>query len=159
MELLQWLSTTPPAVWARESESVWAYPTILFLHTLGLSLLVGFATAIDFRVLGFSPALPLAPMGRFFRYVWIGFWINAISGAWLLIMTPAKVTNVAFLVKMTCIALGVVTLWWLKRAEFRGGEERSTASTVGKMLAAASVVLWIGAIVAGRLMAYVGTTR
>lgn len=159
MKILLWLSATAPAVWARESESIWAYPTILFLHTFGLSLLVGFATAIDFRVLGFSPALPLAPMGRFFRYVWIGFWINAISGGWLLIMTPAKVANPAFIVKMTCIALGVVTLWWLKRAEFRGGDEASSASTLGKTLAAASLVLWTGAIIAGRLMAYVGKAR
>ncbi len=69
---------TAPAVWARESESIWAYPTILFLHTLGLGVLVGFTTAIDFRILGFSSHLPLAPMGRFFRLVWIGFWINAL---------------------------------------------------------------------------------
>jgi len=45
MSYLLWLSRTGPAVWARESESIWAYPTILFLHTLGLGLLVGFTMA------------------------------------------------------------------------------------------------------------------
>ena len=88
MTYLLWLSRTAPAVWARESESIWAYPTILFLHTLGLGVLVGFTTAIDFRILGFSSSLPLVPMGRFFRLVWIGFWINALSGTALLVMAP-----------------------------------------------------------------------
>src|SRR3954466_16398788 len=118
MTYLPWLSETAPVVWARESESIWAYPTILFLHTLGLGLLVGFTTAIDFRILGFSPRLPLAPMGRYFRVVWIGFWINALSGTALLVMAPNKLTNPTFAVKMACILLGVVTTMWIKRDVF-----------------------------------------
>ena len=162
MSYLHWLSMTAPAVWARESDSVWAYPTILFLHTFGLALLVGFTTAIDFRMLGFSPSLPLAPMGRFFRYVWIGFWINAVSGMWLLIMTPAKLWNPAFPTKMACIGLGVLIMLWMKRTVFRaspGSDEAPAVSTLGRAMAAASLLLWVGAIVAGRLMAYVGTTK
>ena len=161
MDVLMWLSSTAPAVWGRESESIWAYPTILTLHTIGLALLVGFASAIDFRVLGYSPGLPLAPLGRFFRYVWIGFWINALSGAWLLVMTPAKVENPAFLVKITCVALGVVTLWWLKRdvLSARVAGDGPGVSVVGRILAGASLLLWAAAIVAGRLMAYVSVSR
>jgi hypothetical protein len=161
MTVLLWLSHTAPAVWARESESIWAYPTILFLHTLGLGLLVGFTTAIDFRVLGFSEQLPLAPMGRFFRLVWIGFWINALSGTALLVMAPAKLSNPTFAVKMTCIGLGVVTAVWLKREAFPQGLETRDAdvpkvSTLARVLAISSLVLWAGAITAGRLMAYIG---
>jgi hypothetical protein len=159
MSLLQQLSNTDFAVWMRESESIWAYPTILFLHTFGLGLLVGFTTAIDFRVLGFSSRLPLAPMERFFRYVWIGFWINAVSGTLLLVMAPAKLSNPAFGIKMTCIGLGIVNAMWLKRLVFRrgpAGENPAVVSAGGKMLAVASLVVWSGAILAGRLMAYVG---
>src|ERR1700675_323237 len=121
MSVLQWLSRTDLAVWGRESESIWAYPTILFLHTLGLGILVGFTTAIDFRILGFSARLPLAPMGRFFRFVWLGFWINALSGTALLIMAPAKLANPTFIVKMVCIGLGVLTMMWIDREVFRSG--------------------------------------
>ncbi len=162
MHLLLWLSQTAPAVWARESESIWAYPTILFLHTLGLGFLVGFTTAIDFRVLGFSEEVPLAPMERFFRLAWIGFWVNAISGTALLIMAPAKLENPAFIVKMTCITLGVVDMIWLRREVFGmrvaalGGGRAAVVSQTGRMLAIASLMLWGGAITAGRLMAYIG---
>jgi hypothetical protein len=158
MSLLTWLSTTGPAVWMRESESVWAYPTILFLHTLGLGILVGFTAAIDIRVLGFSEQLPLAPLERFFGFVWIGFWINAISGTALLIMMPSKAANPAFIVKMTFIAFGVVNIWLLRRRVFHDPATPGLVSVplAGKLLAAASLVLWAGAITAGRLMAYVG---
>jgi hypothetical protein len=161
MSYLLWLSRTAPAVWARESESIWAYPTILFLHTLGLGLLVGFTTAIDFRILGFSSRLPLAPMGRFFRLVWIGFWINALSGTALLVMAPAKLLNPTFAVKMACIGLGVVTALWIKREVFPSGlgtgpSDTAGVSTLARLLAISSLLLWAGAITAGRLMAYIG---
>ena len=164
MNVLLWLSHTAPAVWARESESIWAYPTILFLHTFGLAMLVGFTAALDFRVLGFSPQLPLAPLRRFFRFIWIGFWINAASGTILLIMAPAKLANPAFIVKMTCIAVGVVNMLWLRREVFgrgadAGGLGQFAVSPLGKVLAASSLALWAAAITAGRLMAYVGSQR
>jgi hypothetical protein len=164
VNVLLWLSNTAPAVWARESESIWAYPTILFLHTFGLAILVGFTAAIDFRVLGFSPQLPLAPLRRFFRFIWIGFWINAVSGTMLLIMAPAKLANPAFIVKMTCIALGVVNMFWLRREVFgrvavAGALGGLAVSSLGKVLAASSLALWTAAITAGRLMAYVGNQR
>jgi hypothetical protein len=157
MAFLTWLSQSAPAVWARESESVWGYPTILFLHTFGLALLVGFSTAIDFRILGFTNKLPLAPLDRFFRMIWLGFWINAISGAALLIMSPAKLGNPAFGIKMVLIALGVLDTLWMKRSAFRQVESGAVmASPLGKALAAGSLVMWAGAITAGRLMAYLG---
>jgi hypothetical protein len=160
--VLLWLSNTAPAIWARESDSIWAYPTILFLHTFGLGVLAGFTAAIDFRVLGFAHQLPLAPLRRFFRYIWIGFWINAASGTMLLIMAPAKLVNPAFIVKMTCIMLGVVNMLWLKREVFAAADPRSgdvAVSSVGRVLAASSLALWAAAITAGRLMAYVGAQR
>jgi hypothetical protein len=164
MRYLLWLSQTGPATWARESESIWAYPTILFLHTLGLGVLVGFTTAIDFRILGFSSQLPLAPMARFFRLVWMGFWINALSGTALLVMAPSKLSNPTFAVKMACIGLGVVTMVWIKREVFASGRATASSgvagtSTLAKVLAASSLVLWAGAITAGRLMAYIGNVN
>src|SRR4029453_3222142 len=143
---------------ARGSHSIWGYPTILFLHTLGLAILVGLTTAIDFRVLGFAEHVPLAPIDRFFRFVWLGFWINAVSGIFLLMITPTKAQNPVFFVKMALIVVGVVDMWALRRQVF-GRSAGTAASVFGKMLAVTSLVVWAAAITAGRLMAYLGNTR
>jgi hypothetical protein len=68
---------------------MFAYPMILFLHTVGLAFLVGPSVALVARILGLAQSLPLAPMERFYRIMWIGFWINVGSGAVLLIADAA----------------------------------------------------------------------
>src|SRR5918993_4092101 len=61
------------ATWIRESGVLYGYPLILFLHTLGLSTLVGLNSAINLRLLGFASAIPLASLERLFSLMWAGF--------------------------------------------------------------------------------------
>src|SRR5262249_30925104 len=56
-EMMAWLEATALATWTRESPSLWAYPTILTLHTVGLGIVVGANAVIDFRLLGFAPRI------------------------------------------------------------------------------------------------------
>src|SRR5436190_19118861 len=150
MEFLAWLESTGFGSWVRESPSVFAYPSILFLHTVGLSLLVGTNVAIDLRLLGRSADLPLAPMESFFNVMWLGFWINALSGVALLVAdATTKLINPVFYVKMAFIACGVTTMVLIRRRVFHGVSR-------GNVLAVLSLVLWGGAITAGRLVASVG---
>ena len=106
MGVLEWLSNTPFPTWVREAETVWAYPTVLFLHSLGMALLVGFISLIDFRLIGLGKNLSLAPLRRVVPLVWLGFWLNAASGTLLLIIAPDKLRNPLFWVKLALIALG-----------------------------------------------------
>ena len=87
-EYLTALEQTGLATWVRESNSLWAYPTVLTLHTVGLGVLVGANWALDFRLLGVAPRVPLAPLRRLFPLMWFGFWINAVTGV-LLLMADA----------------------------------------------------------------------
>ena len=68
-----------------------------------------------------------------------------------------KLTNPAFFVKMGLIALAVVVQ---RRIQNRVLGDPQTAdgpfSPHARMLAVTSLVCWIGAITAGRLLAYVG---
>jgi hypothetical protein len=143
----------------RESTSVLSFPSILLLHTIGMALVVGIAAAIDFRILGFAPALPLAPMERFLPVLWVGFWVNAVTGAVLFAVdAPAKATNPDFWVKMVFIALAVINLRLIQKRVLRDPNlDMGPLSSQAKVLAGTSLFFWIGAIVAGRLLAYVGT--
>jgi hypothetical protein len=151
MEFLTWLRDTNAATAIRESDSVWGYPTVLFLHTFGMAILVGLIAAIDLRLLGVGKQLPLSPMKRLFPLIWIGFAINAATGLILFgIDGPAKIVNPAFPIKLILIAIGMVILLVGQRGIFQR-ESRSR----DKILAGLSLAVWAGAVTAGRLMAYV----
>jgi hypothetical protein len=159
MGFLSLLEQSGFGTWVREAPTIWAYPTILFLHTVGLGFLVGINVAIDLRILGVASAMPLAPMEKLFPLMWAGFWVNALSGVALLIAdATTKLVNPVFYVKMAFIALGVVNMAWSKRQLFREPDEltRHPASAHAKRVAIASLVFWVGATTAGRLMGYLG---
>jgi len=145
------------AAWVRESSSLWAYPTILFMHTVGLGFLVGLNVAIDLRLLGVAETLPLAPFEKFYRVMWAAFWINALSGTALLVAdATTKLTNRVFYVKMACILFAVISMVQIRRRVFGAAADRAERAAPVRALAAVSLVLWAGAITAGRLMAYFG---
>jgi hypothetical protein len=158
MSFLASIENSALAAWVRESSSLLAYPTILFMHTVGLGFLVGLNAAIDLRILGFARKLPLAPMESFYRIMWAGFWVNLASGT-LLLMADAttKLASRVFYVKMAFVFLGVVNMILIRRRVFRDPAiDTAPVAGFGRMLAIASLVLWMGAITAGRLMAYFG---
>jgi hypothetical protein len=157
--MMDWLASLEAsgfASWLRESSSIWGYPTVLTLHTLGLGVLVGASTVIDLRLLGAAPQIPLEPLRRLFPVMWAGFWINAISGVALFAAdATTKGTTTVFLSKLAIIVIAVVVLMAIKRTVFRDGSAAEKTTVTVRALAAASLVLWLAAIVTGRYMAYV----
>ena len=152
-----WLEATSLSTWLRESPSLWAFPFVLILHTVGLAFFVGTNVAWDVRVLGFSLGIPLEALRRYFLVMWAGFWINAFSGVLLLIAYPTKaLTNPLFYAKLALIAFGVVLAFRIRR-EVSGLAARADAPSMARMLAAVSLVCWIAVIFAGRLLAYTCT--
>jgi hypothetical protein len=158
MAFLAWLSSSPVGEWV--SGSTWAYPGLLFVHTLGLGVLVGLNSAVGLRLLGFAPKVPVADMEPLFQYMWAGFWVNAVSGSILFIAdAPKKAANPSFIIKLVLIALAVWVMRALRRHAFPRSANLSNplnqiVSRRAKLLAALSLALWGGAITAGRLMAY-----
>src|SRR5688572_2438441 len=101
IDLLSSLEASAFSTWIRESPSIWAYPTILTLHTVGLAVLVGANWMVDLRVLGFGRAVPLGVMSRAFPVMWAGFWLNALTGVVLFATDPiSKGTTAVFMWKL-----------------------------------------------------------
>ena len=144
------------SVWIRESPSMLAYPLILTAHTIGLACLVGPSVAIDLRVLGVAPGLPLAPLARFSPVTILGLWINTITGVLLLIAYPTKaLTDPVFYLKLTFIALALGTALLLRKQVYgRGSASEPSIGARCKMLARFSLVWWLGAITAGKFIEY-----
>ncbi len=148
MDFLNQLEQLAVSRWVRESGSVFAYPTVLFLHTLGLAMAAGVSVAVDVRVLRGGVELPLKVYRKFFPLLWAGFWINTLSGVVLVCAAATtKLTNPVFYVKLAFIAAAVVFARRIGR----------TLSCPSKLDACASIFCWTGAIAAGRLLAYLGT--
>jgi hypothetical protein len=142
------------ATWIRESGVLYGYPFILFLHTLGLSTLVGLNSAINLRLLGFASRIPLASLDRIFWLMWAGLALTAASGVLLFAADATKhASNPAFLVKLVFVLLAVTTLALTWARVFRG--PHNARLNGGRILAAVSLACWFGALSAGRLMAYV----
>jgi len=156
MELLASLENSGFGIWLRESPSIWAYPAVLTLHTIGLGVLVGGNAVLDLRLLGWARAIPLAPLEKLFPAMWIGFWVNAISGVALFVGdATTKGTTWVFMTKLAIIVVGVLLLVGLKRTVYPRGDGGPIETATSRTLAAASLVVWFLAIVTGRLMAYI----
>ncbi len=156
MEVLASLENSGFGVWLRESPSIWAYPAVLTLHTIGLGVLVGGNAVLNLRLLGWGSAIPLAPLEKLFPLMWIGFWVNAISGVALFVGdATTKGTTWVFMTKLAIIVVGVVLLLAMRRTVYGQGEKTPIETPTSRALAAASLALWFLAIVTGRYMAYV----
>lgn len=144
------------STWLRESPSVFGFYFVLVFHTIGLTLVVGPNTAIDFRLLGVAPGIPLAPLRSWFNLMWLGLAINVISGIFLVLAYPSKAfTNPDFYIKLALVGFAVWILRRIKSCVFDDSNLTEAGMLArGKMLAVWSLVLWAGVITAGRLLAY-----
>lgn len=155
-DLLASIEGSALAAWTRESPSIWAYSTILTLHTFGLAIVAGANAVIHCRLLGVAPRIPIGALSPLFPIMWWAFALNFVTGI-LLFMADAttKAAQLVFYVKLATIALALlVTVAVAKSLRREAGAIDATIPSNLRMLAMLSLVLWTAAIVAGRLLAY-----
>jgi hypothetical protein len=144
--LLQALQDSAFAHWVQSS----AYPVVITLHSIGLAILVGLLVVIDLRVLGFAQRMPLPALRPLMKLVWMGFWVNAVSGAMLFCIDAKKdFHSNLFRVKLAVIVLGLIFGVLIEAKLLDTYVEART-----KAWALLSLLCWTGAIISGRLLAY-----
>ena len=158
MEFLGWLESLSYSTWVRESPSLWAFPALLFVHTLGMSLVAGGAAVISMALLGFWPKTALKPLERLYPVMWLGFGINLFTGVSIFLKDASIYgRNFDLYVKLVFVAAGVVLLRIIRKQVFDDPDlDARPVSIRAKTLAWASLACWFCAIVSGRLIAYVG---
>ena len=156
MDLFSWLEGSSLAVWVREAPTIWAFATIITMHTFGMGVLVGASAVLDLRLLGIGRTIPLGPLSSLYRVMWFGFWLNLVTGTLLFVAdATTRGTQLLFLVKMIFVVAGVVTMVHIRRHVHGGNAEPTVVSATAKRLAVVSLAAWVLATTTGRLLAYV----
>jgi hypothetical protein len=156
MAILAWLEASSLSTWVREGETIWAFPTVLTLHTFGMGLLVGCSIVISLRLLGIGRRLPIAPLQSLFTVMWGGFWLNLVTGSLLFAADATKRgTDPLFMTKLVFVGIGVATIVLMRRNVFDAPDPDAAAAASGKMLGIVALASWTAAVTAGRLLAYV----
>jgi hypothetical protein len=144
------------STWVSESKSIWAYPTILWLHVMGMGVVVGISAMISLRLLGVSPKTPLQPLEKLYPLIWVGFWVNAVTGTALLMASASKrMVDPMFYIKLVFVFAGLAVLQRTRKKVFRHLGPADALPENARSLAWAALICWLGAVTAGRLLAYI----
>jgi len=155
MALMTALEESAFANWA--ATTTWVYPWFNSLHATGMGFLVGIVFVLSLRVLGVG-SYPLGPMKKFLLVARIAFVVNLISGFILFSIDADRFfASPTFRVKFLCLGLGIVAGLALARTLWPRGTElppNYEPPPRAKLYAALALVFWSGAILAGRMTAY-----
>lgn len=149
--MLEALEQAAPVAALRESTL--AYPLVNAVHIIGIALLFGSIVALDLRLLGWRRNAGSAEaFTALLVPVAIGGLLIAIPAGLLMFATDARAyaASPLFQAKLVLVALAIGNALWLRVAEKRG----STSPLRAALAAAASILLWLGAILLGRLVGY-----
>jgi hypothetical protein len=139
-------------------EALWAYPVAETVHIAGLALLFGSIVVVDLRLLGLGRRVPIAALTSF-AVPWslAGFVVAATTG---LLMFSAHASEFlvqpVFMLKMALILAGGLNAAMLHMGPLRELARHLDAVPTPRVrfAAGASILLWLGVIACGRLLAY-----
>lgn len=154
-------------VWLENTEwsmalhgSLYMWPAIESVHVLTLGLFVGLAAMLDLRLLGVAfIEVPVSRVARrLLPWTFTGFVLMVISGVLVFSANPVHFYHsIFFRVKVLMIILAGINAWifhagiWLSVEEW---DRDPTTPKAARVAGAASLVLWLCIIFAGRLIAY-----
>ncbi len=143
--------------------SLYYFPFIESVHVMALGVVFGTILVVDLRALGVaSTNRPFTRLSaELLRITWGAFAVSALTGS-LMFVTNARVYahNTAFQVKMVLLALAGLNMAIFHLTAGRSvatWNQAPTAPKAGRLTAAASLALWLGIILAGRVIGFTTT--
>ncbi len=154
----QWLASTSGSIALHES--LFMYPIIESIHVLTLCLFVGMTMMLDLRLTGlaFKRITVDDVVSRLQPLMFVGFAIMVVSGLLLFYAIPVRsYQNIFFRLKMIFFVLAGLNAWAFHTGVFtrvREWGERQEPPSRARLAGFASLVLWAGIIITGRMIAY-----
>jgi hypothetical protein len=141
-------------------QELWLYPAVEIVHIIGFVTLVGSIIVLDLRLLGLTRALPVRVLARHVLPWSFGALLLIVPSGLLMFVAHASdlIGNTAFVVKMSLLFCASTNAALFHAGVFRGAAEWDTGVAVpgvAKLHAVASLLIWIGVLACGRLLAYV----
>ena len=136
------------------------FPTMIALHSIGMAVAAGLTIVVTLYLYRIVSGIAEAHLTGFLRIATWGFMLNLVTGLTLFVPRGSEyIANVTFLVKMLLVLISATILFWLKShlAKLAKGSGEACDNVPARRLSLVSSASWIGAIVSGRLIAYVGT--
>jgi hypothetical protein len=157
-DFLLWVEVLPISAFIRESPSIWGYAMWLCVHVMAMGVLAGGATVIAFALLGFWPTgAPIRPLERLFPYLWVAYGVMVVTGLGLFMADAViRFVNWDYWLKMGFVDVGVWLTSRVRRRVFADPRVDAPPAREARRLAWGVLVSWFGAILCGRLIAYVG---
>lgn len=136
----------------------WGWPAAESIHFIGLSMLIGMIFLFDLRLLGMAKRIPIAALHKLIPWGVLGYIINLVSGSFFLMTEPDQyIYNPAFHFKLLFMALAGFNVLVFYSTVFRRVEALGPGKATppsAKVIAIASLCLWIGVIISGRLLTF-----
>jgi hypothetical protein len=160
-DFLKGLEDSALAVGVRHS--LYYFPFLESIHVMALATVFGTILAVDLRALGIaSTSRSFTRMStELLRITWGAFGVAVLTGS-LMFVTNARVYahNTPFQIKMVLLALAglnMVVFHLTAGRSVAAWDQASTAPRAGRITAGLSLALWLGIILAGRVIGFTTT--
>jgi hypothetical protein len=151
-----WLATTSLSTWLLNT--VWVWPALEILHFVGLTILVGSIFVVDLNMLGQTKFPYQGAIQSLVLLSILGFLTNFLTGALFFIADPLRYSaNTGFQAKMILLlVLGINALLYFRWVAPREGDQEKSG-TIKKVIGGVSLAGWLGVLLLGRLIPYIGS--
>ncbi len=158
MNFLETLESTAFSQWVLTS--MLGFPTLIALHSIGMAVAAGLTIMVTLYLYRFVAGIADARLPGILRIAMWGFLLNLVTGLAIFVPRGTEyLANVTFLVKMLLVLISAAILVWLRShiAQLATASVDVCSSVPARRLSLVSSATWIGAIVTGRLIAYLGS--
>src|SRR5262245_15471525 len=140
-------------------DNPWVWPAAEIFHFIGLTMIFGTVLLVNLRLLGIISHVSFDSVYRLLPWGIAGFIINFMSGMLFFVAVPDQYTqNSGFARKMVLMVMAAVTM--LYPTVFDGLADlkaEDTAPVQNRVIAGASIALWVAVIFFGRYLPYIGS--
>lgn len=158
MNFLETLADSAFSEWL--SVSMLGFPTLIALHSVGMAIVVGLSLMVTLSLYLVLDRLDAPLLPRLLNVAVWGFALNLVTGLALFITRgPEYIVSAMFLSKMLLVVISATILFWLRQRlkQDRIFANGSDGDNLARLLSLVSTIALFGAVVAGRLIAYLSS--